>query len=144
MKRLLHTFKYDVHSNKIMEFANATQEDDEIYYNREIAIKHGYRDIPIPNTFGTAIEMWSGFDFPKLVEMLEVDPSQVLHGNQSFEYYDDICSNDVLYGEINLISTLTKGKLKFFNLETRFYNNEEKLILLACSTIIEKKSRESR
>lgn len=131
-------FSYTIERGKIREFALAIGDDNPIYYDVEVARAQGFRDIPIPPTFATAIDMWAGADFDMLVERLQLNALKVLHGEQSYRYLDDICAGDVLQGETRVTNVKEKAGLKLLTLETLYRNQAEREVLLATAVIIER------
>ncbi len=131
-------FSYTVERGKIREFALAIGDDNPVYYDVEAAQAQGYRDIPIPPTFATAIDMWAGADFEMLVERLQLQALKVLHGEQSYRYLEEICAGDVLQGETRVISAKEKVGMKLLTLETLYRNQAGQDVLVATAVIIER------
>lgn len=131
-------FTFTVERGKIKEFAMAIGDDNPIYYDVKEAIKAGHRDIPIPPTFATCIEMWAGANFDQLMEKLELNPLKVLHGEQAYEYLEEVCAGDILHGRTFVKHVESKKNMVFITLQTDFTNEDGKKVLMATSTIIER------
>ena len=134
------TFKvrsFTVERGKIKEFAMAIGDDNPLYYDVGIANEQGFRDIPIPSTFPTVIEMWSGLDFETLICELELNPLKVLHGEQEYEYLEDICAGDEISCTAKVISHIEKRRMNFITIENQF-SRDGKIVLIARSNIIER------
>ncbi|MGE5702251.1 MAG: MaoC family dehydratase N-terminal domain-containing protein, partial [Clostridia bacterium] len=112
-------FRFTIERGKIKEFALAIGDDNPLYYDVEAARDAGYRDVPIPPTFPTVIEMWAGADFDQLIKVLELNPLKVLHGEQEYEYMHDICAGDEIHGETSVISAVAKRGMSMITLETK-------------------------
>lgn len=132
------TFTYTVDRGKIKEFVQAIGDQNRIYVDLEVAKAEGFRDIPISPTFATAIEMWEGADFEQLISTLNLNPLKVLHGEQHYEYFADICAGDVLTGKTTCIGEAEKRGMKFITLETVLKNSDNIMVLKATSVVIER------
>lgn len=131
-------YSFMVERGKIKEFAQAIGDDNPIYYSQEEAIASGFRDIPIPPTYPTVIDMWSGPDFNQLIEALEVNPLKVLHGEMQYTYLGEICAGDIIMGKSSVIGAVEKKRMKLFTIETEYVNQEDQLVLISKSVVIER------
>jgi len=131
-------FTFTIERGKIREFAKAIGDDNPIYYDIEAAKKAGFRDIPIPPTFPTVIEMWAGADFDQLIQLLNLNPLKVLHGEQKYEYFGDICAGDEITGRTTVINAENKKEMNFITLQTNYKNKDGQTVLVAQSVVIEK------
>ncbi|WP_062196992.1 FAS1-like dehydratase domain-containing protein [Massilibacterium senegalense] len=129
---------YRVEKGKIREFVLAIQEENPIYIDKEAAKKQGLANIPIPPTFPTAMEMWSGVDFEQLIQTLQLNPAHVLHAKQSYEYMKTVYEGDELWLETTVIDEYEKKSLTFIELETIFLNERGEQMMKARSLIVEK------
>lgn len=131
-------YSYTVERGKIREFALAIGDENRIYYHVEAARKAGFRDVPIPPTFATAIDMWAGPDFEQLMKTLELDPLKVLHGEMQYTYLGDICAGDTVNCTSKVINVFQKRKMSFYTIETNYINQLNELVLISKSVLIEK------
>ncbi|WP_236694018.1 FAS1-like dehydratase domain-containing protein [Sporosarcina globispora] len=131
-------FSFTIERGKIREFAMAIGDRNPIYYDVDIARKEGYRDIPIPPTFPTAIEMWGGLDFETLIELFGLDPLKVLHGGQEYRYMGELCAGDTVTAAPKLISSFEKRNLRFITIGIHYKNIDGNDVLYSESTIIER------
>ncbi|KYD08601.1 MaoC family dehydratase N-terminal domain-containing protein [Heyndrickxia sporothermodurans] len=129
---------FTVERSKIKEFALAIGDDNPIYYDIEAAKKEGFRDIPIPPTFPTVIEMWGGLDFETIIQELDLNPLMVLHGEQEYEYFSDIYAGDTISCYAKVTSHVEKKRMDLITIES-VYKREEEVILISRSNIIERK-----
>lgn len=134
----LKPFRFTIERGKIKEFAMAIGDKNPIYYDADTARKEGYRDIPIPPTFPTAIEMWGGMDFETLIELFGLDPLKVLHGGQEYRYLGEICAGDTVTSAPKVISSFEKRNLRFITIGIHYKNSDGKDVLYSESTIIER------
>ncbi len=130
-------FFFHIERGKIKEFARAIGDGNPIYTDIQVANSKEYRDIPVPPTFATVMEMWAGADFDTLVERLQLNPLKVLHGEQQYRYLEDICAGDRLRGETKVMSIEEKRGMKLITLETTYFNQENRPVLIATAVIIE-------
>ncbi len=131
-----------VERGKIKEFAMAVGDDNPIYYEKDAATKAGFKDITVPPTFFTVIDMWAGPNFEEICRELELDPVMVLHGEQEYEYFYNIYPGD----EIKTVSTVqdvatrtgSMGGMNIYLMETNYYNQNGQKVMIARSKIIER------
>lgn len=133
---IIDSFK--IEPGKIKEFAMAVGDNNPIYYDRHVAIDKGYKDIPVPPTFPTVIEMWGGLDFETLIQKLNLDPLKVLHGEQEYEYFADIYAGDTISCSAEVVSHIEKRRMDFITIQVVF-KREEEIVLISRSNIIERK-----
>lgn len=131
-------YSYTVERGKIMEFAQAIGDDNSIYYNVESAKSAGFRDVPMPPTFATAIDMWAGPDFEQLIKALEINPLKVLHGEMQYTYLSDICAGDTIHCTSKVTEVIEKRKMNMFTIETKYMNQYDEMVLISKSLIIER------
>lgn len=131
-------FHFTIERGKIKEFAIAIGDENPLYMSIEAAKEAGFRDVPIPPTFPTVIEMWAGADFDELIQVLELDPMKVLHGEQEYEYMQDVCAGDVITGQTKVVNAATKRGMTLFTLETTFVNQADEVVIIARSLVIER------
>ncbi|MBM7647714.1 acyl dehydratase [Bacillus ectoiniformans] len=137
-KRVLSRFHYHVEPAKIRELADAIGDPNPVYRSLEAARSQGFQAIPVPPTFATVIDFWGGFDFDTLVSKLELNALQVLHGEQEYEYIEQVYVGDHLEAEVKVLKQNERKNMKFIVLETT-YQREGKTVLISRSTVIERK-----
>lgn len=131
-------YQFTVEKGKIKEFVLAIGDDNPIYVDSEAARQAGFRDIPMPPTFATAIDLWAGTDFESIAKLLEMNPLKVLHGEQSYEYLRDICAGDEIFAKTTVIDAEVKKGMNLFTTETVYKNQEDEKVLVANAIIIER------
>jgi acyl dehydratase len=89
------TRSYEVGREKIREFAEAINDPNPVYRDREAARALGHEDVIAPPTFAIVLTMSAGeqvvFD-----PALGLDYSRVVHGDQRFVHVRPIRAGDVL------------------------------------------------
>lgn len=101
-------YHFTVERGKIKEFVQAIGDNNPIYYSVEKAQEAGFRDVPIPPTFPTVIDMWAGPDFEQMIEKLELDPLKVLHGEMHYKYLSDIIAGEKITGKSSVVAAEEK------------------------------------
>jgi acyl dehydratase len=131
---------FEIEKGKIKEFAMTFGDENPIYYDKQAALDSGFRDIPIPPTFATVIDIWAGLSFDQINDLLGLDQSRVLHGEQAYEYVGDICTGDIITGEGNIVSAVKKKNLDLITLETTYKNQVNEVVLKSRCVIIERQN----
>lgn len=136
-------FKWEVERGKIRELVGAIEDQNPIYANRKDAVREGYRDVVAPPTFITAVVLWSGIG-EKILKDLKVNYSNILHGEEHYEYYREIYPGDILTGRSKILNIETKsgksGDLDFITRETIYINQHNEQVLKQTTIIVERKS----
>lgn len=127
-----------IEAGKIKEFAKVLQLENPVYTNAEAAKNAGYRGIPAPPTFTTVIDFWNDRNFYQLFsEFLKLNPNNVLHGEQAFEYYDVMVAGDVISAQVTVEEQFHKKGKNFFLLKTIYKNQWYETTAISRATIIE-------
>ncbi|WLR51642.1 MaoC family dehydratase N-terminal domain-containing protein [Bacillus tianshenii] len=130
---------FTIERGKIAEFVQAIGDSNPVYTDIETAREEGFRDIPIPPTFPTVVEMWAGIDFETIIEELDLNLLRVLHGEQSYEYLQDVCAGDTISGVGYVTDVVDKKRLTIVKLQMDFFNQAEEKVLIGRSIVIETK-----
>lgn len=141
MNKTGHTFSIDsfiVERGKIKEFVLAIGDENPIYKDLSYAKEMGYKDLPIPPTFPTVIEMWGGLDFETIIQELELNPLMVLHGEQEYEYLDEIYAGDTISCSAKVTAHVEKRRMDIITIEV-VYKRDCEVVLISRSNIIERK-----
>jgi hypothetical protein len=123
-KTELYRYTYTITEKKVNEFREAvhiTDPTDEV-----------------PSTYATVMDFHGGMSFGKLTDLLEFDPSCVLHGGQQYEYKTPVYIGDTIEAVVFLTGKTTKKGMTFAKLETA-YKREEETVIISRSTLIEQK-----
>ncbi|QQK76425.1 MaoC family dehydratase N-terminal domain-containing protein [Salicibibacter cibarius] len=138
----LEPYHFDVEKGKIKELAMAIGDDNPIYFSEDAAKKEGFEGIPIPLTFLQAIDLWGGYTFDKKVEVLDINPVKVLHGEQEYEIIGDIYAGDHVTVTSKVIDVRVKegasGGMNLITTENIYTNQHDKKVAIARSTTIER------
>jgi hypothetical protein len=121
-------FTFTIEKGKVREFAMAIGDNHPAYLKGE----------QVPPTFATVIDMWGGLDFFELVNLLELQPEKVLHGEQEYEYLGPLQVGQTLTVEAKVVERLAKAGMTFIKLETTYSNEQGEVLLIGRSTVIER------
>ena len=133
------TFDYApfrIEAGKVKEFALALGIEDSIYFDREYARKQGYEEIPVPPTFFTVIDYWNDRNLYQMFDDLGLDQQNVLHGEQSYEYLEDVFVGDTIYPQVSLVNHFQKSGKTFYFLRTVYKNQHSIAVTIGHSTLI--------
>jgi acyl dehydratase len=134
-------YVWEVERGKIREMAQAIGDGNPIYADKEAAIREGYQDVVASPTFITVASMWTGIGRTVLKE-LKINYARVLHGEESYEYFQEIYPGDILTGRSKIVSIHTKagksGDMDIVTRETLFTNQRNETVLKAKTVTVER------
>jgi hypothetical protein len=118
--RTLPPFEVEVEKGALRFFAKATGQADPVYVDTAAAKAAGYPDLPVPPTYLFCLEM-AAPNPAALRELLAIDISRVLHGEQQFVYHAMAHAGELLRFEQRIADIYDKkgGALEFVVRETR-------------------------
>ncbi|MFV2196336.1 MULTISPECIES: MaoC family dehydratase N-terminal domain-containing protein [unclassified Nocardiopsis] len=108
---------YEVTRGKIREFAEAINDPNPVYVDREAAKAAGYPDVIAPPTFPVILGM-AGSAQAVADPELGVDFSRVVHGDQGFRYSRPLHAGDVLTAITRITDVKALGGNEMITLET--------------------------
>lgn len=122
-------FSADVEKGRLRFFAGATGQTDPIYTDEAVARAAGYPGLPVPPTFFFCLEMESP-DPAAIRNLLGLDYSRLLHGEQGFTYHAMAFAGDTLTFEQRIEDIYDKknGALEFVVRKTRVSNQRAELV----------------
>lgn len=126
-----------IERSRLRFFAKATGQLDAVYTDLDAARMAGHRDLPVPPTFFTAIDLESAQPFAWLDE-LGVDLRTILHGEQEFTYHQMAYAGD----ELSTFSTITDlyekkgGALQFIVRRTVISNQDAESVAQAVGVTV--------
>ena len=132
-KKLIgHAFKpftTTVEAGKIRLFCKAIGEDNPIYVDEAAAKAAGYRAIPAPPTYLTAVTN-DDPDKGGLLRLLNVDIGLILHGEQHYEYLAPVHAGDMITCQQKVVDIYDKkgGALWFVVQEMEMKDQTGKLL----------------
>lgn len=104
----------EVEKGQLRNFAKATGQTDLVYVDETAARDAGHRSLPVPPTFLFCLEMASPHSM-EIYELLDIDYSRVLHGEQHFIYHQPVFAGDTLTFERRIADIYDRkaGALEF-------------------------------
>jgi len=134
---------WEVERGKIRELAKAIGDPNPIFQDREAAIKEGYKDTPAPATFLTVPMMWST-SMPFVITDLAINFMMVLHGEEEYEYYQEIYPGDVITATPKIAAIEEKTsksgrKMDMVTVELLYKNQKGEKVARARSLLVERK-----
>ena len=135
-------FSFELERGKIRELVQAIGDTNAVYVDQVTAQQEGYKDTPAPPTFVTLPVMWSSMLFRALKD-LDIGLNKVLHGEESYTYFQEVYPGDILTGRMKVVSMDTKsgksGEIDLISLETVYRNQKEEQVIQANTLIVERK-----
>ncbi len=118
-------FTVEVEKGALRLFAGAIGETDPIYAVESAAREAGYRSLLASPTYLFAIDLARPDGFQWL-EDLDIDLMRMLHGEQTFEYFEQVCAGDVLTFDHHVADIYEKknGALNFVLRKTKVTNQD--------------------
>lgn len=126
-----------VSRSRLRFFAKATGQTDPIYTDVDAAQQAGHRDLPVPPSFFTAIDLENPEPF-KWLDTLGIDLRTILHGEQEFNYGAMAYAGDELTTTSVIADIYDKrgGELEFLVRKTSVINQDDELVVEAISTTV--------
>jgi acyl dehydratase len=123
------TFSVPVEAGRLQFFAKATGQTDPVYSDEGAARAAGHPALPVPPTFLFCMEMASP-DPAAIRNLLGLDYTRLLHGEQAFTYHAMAYAGDVLQfsQRIEDIYDKKNGALEFVVRKTQVTNQHGALI----------------
>ncbi len=120
----------DVEKGRLRFFAKAIGETNPIYTEESAAKDAGYRAIPAPPTYLFCLEMLDVADPFVEYEKMGIHLSKILHGEQTFHYYQPVCAGDTLHFQSKVTDIYEKkgGALQFVVQDTEAKNQSGDLV----------------
>lgn len=134
---------WEVERGKIKELAKAIGDPDPVYLDKEAAIAEGYKDTPASPTFLTVPMMWCD-KLPAIINDLKINFMMVLHGEEEYEYYQQIYPGDVITGIPRAVKMEEKtsksgAKMDMITIEVLYTNQRGEKVAKARSLLVERK-----
>ncbi len=122
-------FSVPVEAGRLQFFAKATGQADPVYSDEAAARAAGHPALPVPPTFLFCLEMASP-DPSAIRNLLGLDYTRLLHGEQAFTYHAMAYAGDVLHfsQRIEDIYDKKNGALEFVVRKTQVTNQHGVLI----------------
>ena len=115
----------DVEKWQLRFFAKAVGESNPIYFDEVAAQAEGHKSILAPPTYVLTLSIAEPDPFQKYRE-LGINPEQMLHAQQKFEYFAPVYAGDKITFTSRIVDFIErrKGAIKFLIEETDAVNQE--------------------
>lgn len=134
-------FTWEVERGKIREMVQAIGDNNPVYTDRDAAVREGYKDVVASPTFITVPPMGTQ-QGKKIIEALKINYSRVLHGEENYEYYQEIYPGDIITGKTKIVSITTKsgksGEMDIITREILYTNQRNEPVMKARSVTVER------
>ena len=120
----------EVEKGRLRFFAKAIGETDPVYTDEAAAHDAGYPSLPVPPTYYFCLPMLDTPDPTAWIGELGINLQNILHGEQSFEYFAMAFAGDKLTFEASITDIYDKkgGALEFVVSHTDVVNQDGKLV----------------
>lgn len=131
-------FVVSAEKGRLAFFVKAIGERNPVYLDTSSALEAGYRSIPAPPTYLSALEMQGNSDLPPEVQALQLDVGRILHGSQSFEYFEPIYAGDEITVSRKIVDMYDKkdGALEFVITQSTYTNQVGTLVAKAQCNLV--------
>lgn len=128
---------YEVSRVKIAEFADAIDDPNPLYRDREAAAVAGYPDVIAPPTFPIVIGMTATRDVFADPD-LHLNYAMVVHGEQRFEYSRPIVAGEVVTATVTISDIRQVGRNSLVTTSTRIETADGEHLCTAYGTLVER------
>jgi len=128
-------YTFEVERCKIKELCLAIGDKNPIFFDKNEAVKSGYKDTPAPLTFASLMSFWGYPEIWDRMKEIGVDIKKLLHAKEDYEYAAPIYPGDILKGSVNVESLRSSTMMDMATFKTVFTRNDE-IVLTAKMTIV--------
>ena len=131
------TISMVIKEEDVVSFSKATNQEDEIFFNKIFAQNEGFPNIVCPPTYLISIGMKMNI-LNECLEDLGIGLEKILHASQEFNYSDLVFVQDEISMETIFKNAFNKneGELMFFVYESKFYNQNEVEVCVMNNTLL--------
>lgn len=128
-------FTFEVDRSKIKELCLAIGDNNPIFFDKDIAKKEGYKDIPAPLTFASLMNFWGYPEIWDRMKEIGVDVKRLLHASEEYEYFEPIYPQDIITGSVSVESVRSSDSMDIATFKTTF-TRDNKIVLIAKMKIV--------
>ena len=127
----------EVERGRLKFFAKAIGETNPVYTDENAAKAAGYRALPAPPTFAFSLDLEQANPFAD-IEGMGVRLAKLLHGEQTFTYYEPICAGDTITLQSKVADIYDKkgGALEFLVQDYTVKNQKGALVAEMRRTLV--------
>ncbi|HEY2814752.1 MAG TPA: MaoC family dehydratase N-terminal domain-containing protein [Acidimicrobiales bacterium] len=143
-----------VERGPVTQFAASLTEKNPVYRNADAAVAAGFTDIPVPPTyFFSAAAFWGAYPeeqpadavpdrnpVMEVIGKLRTKGGMILHGEQEFEYHEQVVVGDRIASEGKIVDLYEKQAgehtMTFLVTENQYRNQDGDLVLTSRTNLI--------
>ena len=131
------TVTQEIIEEDVVFFSKTTKQEDEIFFNKKVALKKGFTQIVCPPTFLISIGMKKNI-LAEILKDLRVGIENILHAGQEFNFKELVFVGDTIFMKTILKNTYKKneGKLEFCVFESKYFNQNRVEVCLSNNTLL--------
>ena len=135
-----NTVSLKIEEEDVVFFSKTTKQEDEIFFNKEIALEKGFPQIVCPPTFLISIGIKKNV-LAECLKDIRVRIENIMHVGQEFNFNELVFVGDTIFMETILKKTYKKNeeKLEFCVFESKYFNQDEIEVCLMNNTLMIKK-----
>ena len=141
--REFQPFTVEVERGKIKEICLAIGDENQIFFDKDVAKASGYEDTPAPLTFTTVMNFWGYPEVWDRMKEIGVDIKRLLHGKEEYEYFAPIYPGDLLTGVVS-VDSIRDGAMGMVTFKTTYKRGEEVVVIATMMIIIPPKKGGNR
>jgi acyl dehydratase len=128
-------FYFEVERSKIKELCKAIGDVNPLFFDKEYAVKEGYKDTPAPLTFATLMNFWGYPEIWDRMKEIGVNVQRLLHAGEEYEFFEPIYPGDLIKGTVSVDSVRSSDTMDIATFKTSFSRND-KVVLVAKMKIV--------
>jgi len=128
-------FTFEVDRSKIKELCLAIGDKNPLFFDKEYAIKEGYKDTPAPLTFATVMNFWGNPEIWDKMKEIGIDIQRLLHAKEEYEYFSPIYPGDTIKGVMSVDSIRSSTLMDMVTFKSTFTRDNE-IVLIAKMTVV--------
>ena len=131
------TVSLKINEEDVVFFSKTTKQEDEIFFNKKVALKNGFPQIVCPPTFLISIGMKENI-LAECLKDLRVGIENILHSGQEFNFKELVFAGDIIYMKTIFKNTYKKndGNLEFCVFESKYFNQNSVEVCLSNNTLL--------
>ena len=131
------TVSQEIIEEDVVFFSKTTKQEDEIFFNKKVALKKGFPQIVCPPTFLISIGMKKNI-LAEFLKDLRVGIENILHAGQEFNFKELVFAGDTIFMKTILKNTYKKneGKIEFCVFESKYFNQNRVEVCLINNTLL--------
>jgi acyl dehydratase len=135
--RELRPFTYTTEPAKIRYFLRGLGVTESVFVDSDIARARGFGGLPAPP--GLILFVSAQDSYAEVFDAIGMDYVTDLSAELDLEFHRPVLTGDILHGRTKVIDIVTKagnvGTLQFVKLETRYFDDQERLTLTELSAV---------